>query len=317
MDRVAISPFVDKTPFFSIPDVPSSVSSFGRALRRSFKNCSSRLCPASSLAESHIDVVFESLPGRASTLGNIPFQEAGQALDDVAMLGAELLEQRDGSRPLGQPVLAGLPELGEAGDLVTLTEHPLLGLAKQLVSVNQDASDAQSSRVTFAFYLVNMGNVALGNVHATDSLASVFALPVTYSVVSVTSADFTVNGSFDGKTNLNLLAPGNTLAVGKTGVIQLVVEVHTGGNTGPYSNTATASATSPKGATVTDVSQNGSNPDPDGDGNPGDNSDPTVFSLPVAIAEIPTLGPAGLAVLAALLALAAWREVRRRRRGRT
>jgi uncharacterized repeat protein (TIGR01451 family) len=217
----------------------------------------------------------------------------------------------------------GLGPTGTANDgevedyLVTLTEHPLLGLAKQLVSVQQDASDAKSSRVTFAFYLVNMGNVALSNVNATDSLASVFALPVTYSVVSVISADFTVNGSFDGKTNLNLLAPGNTLAVGKTGVIQLVVEVHTGGNTGPYSNTASASATSPKGATVTDVSQNGSNPDPDGDGNPGDNSDPTVFSLPVSIAEIPTLGPAGLAVLAALLGLAAWREARRRRQGRT
>jgi uncharacterized repeat protein (TIGR01451 family) len=214
----------------------------------------------------------------------------------------------------------GLGPTGTANDgevedyLVTLSEHPLLGLAKQLVSVAQDPADARSSRVTFAFYLVNMGNVALSNVNAMDSLATAFTLPVTYSVISVTSTDFTVNGSFDGKTNLNLLAPGNTLAVGKTGVVQLVVLVHTGGNPGPYTNTATASASSPKGATVTDVSQNGTNPDPDGDGNPGDNSDPTVFSLPVAIAEIPTLDPAGLALLAALLGLAAWREVRRRRR---
>ena len=218
----------------------------------------------------------------------------------------------------------GLGPTGTANDgevedyLVTLGEHPVIGLAKQLVSVVQDPADARSSRVTFAFYLANLGNVALSNVNATDSLAAAFPSPASFSVISLTSADFTVNGSYDGQANPSLLAPGATLAVGTTGVVQLVVEVHTAGNPGPYSNTASASATSPMGATVTDVSQNGSNPDPDGDGNPGNNSAPTTFELPVAIAEIPTLDPAGLAALAALLGLAAWREVRRRRRaGRT
>ncbi|HVR08987.1 MAG TPA: IPTL-CTERM sorting domain-containing protein, partial [Thermoanaerobaculia bacterium] len=216
----------------------------------------------------------------------------------------------------------GLGPTGTANDgevedyLVTLSEHPVIGLAKQLASVAQDPADARSSRVTFAFYVANLGNVALANVNATDSLAATFPSPASYSVISVTSGDFTVNGAFNGNSDPNLLAPGNTLAVGKTGVVQLVVEVHTAGNPGPYSNTSTASATSPMGAPVSDVSQNGTNPDPDGDGSPGNNSDPTVFELPVAIAEIPTLGPAGLAALGALLGLAAWREVRRRRAGR-
>ncbi|HEV3459173.1 MAG TPA: IPTL-CTERM sorting domain-containing protein [Thermoanaerobaculia bacterium] len=39
-----------------------------------------------------------------------------------------------------------------------------------------------------------------------------------------------------------------------------------------------------------------------------------MFQLPVSIAEIPTLDPAGLALLTALLGLAGWRAARRRRR---
>jgi hypothetical protein len=133
-------------------------------------------------------------------------------------------------------------------------------------------------------------------------------------VVSVTSPDFTVDPAFDGNGHTSLLAAGNTLAVGQTGTILVVVEAHSGGKIGPYSNTSTASGVSPAGAPVTDVSQAGTDPDPDHDGNPGNNSDPTVFALtPV---QIPALNGLGLAALGALLgALALWR-LRRERQGR-
>ncbi|HEX4496427.1 MAG TPA: IPTL-CTERM sorting domain-containing protein, partial [Thermoanaerobaculia bacterium] len=73
-----------------------------------------------------------------------------------------------------------------------------------------------------------------------------------------------------------------------------------------------ASGQSPGGVTVTDLSQNGPDPDPDHNGNAGDNNDPTRFTLIFAIGAIPTLGTWGLIALAMLLgALAMWKLRRR------
>ncbi len=208
----------------------------------------------------------------------------------------------------------GLGPTGTANDgevedyVVNLTEHPLIGLAKQLVMVAPDPSTAGTSQVTFKFFVVNLGNVALTSVNVVDNLAAVFTAPASYSVMSVTSSDFTVNPGYDGNANTSLLAVGNNLAVGQTGTIMLVVLAHAGGKTGPYFNTATASGISPAMTTVTDVSETGTSPDPDGSGNPGNFSTPTEFDLPISIAQIPTLDGVGLAVLVALLGcLAVWR----------
>jgi hypothetical protein len=76
---------------------------------------------------------------------------------------------------------------------------------------------------------------------------------------------------------------------------------------GPYVCSSTARGDSPGGQTVTDVSQNGDDPDPDHDGQAGDNNDPTVFELAVSIAAVPTLGAWGLMMMAALLGLAGLR----------
>ena len=59
----------------------------------------------------------------------------------------------------------------------------------------------------------------------------------------------------------------------------MTVTVTPGANPGPYNNTATADGTSPAGSDVTDVSQDGTNVDPDGDGDPGNNSVPTPVTF--------------------------------------
>jgi hypothetical protein len=154
--------------------------------------------------------------------------------------------------------------------------------------------------------------VPLSNVNATAHFAAVFTPPASYTVTSVTSADFTVDPGFDGNGSIDLLAAGNSLAIGATGEITIVLHVASGGKVGPYTCSSTATATSPAGAPVTDVSQNGDDPDPDHDGDPTNNNQPTVFELPVAIAQIPTLSGVGLAALAALLGLLALARLRRR-----
>ena len=102
------------------------------------------------------------------------------------------------------------------------------------------------------------------------AFAMVFTPPASYTVTSVTSANFTVNPSFDGNGNPELLAAGNTLGINQTGVIQIVLHVNSGGKPGPYTCSGTAMGTSPAGVPVTDVSQDGDDPDPDGNGNPND-----------------------------------------------
>jgi uncharacterized repeat protein (TIGR01451 family) len=200
---------------------------------------------------------------------------------------------------------------GEVEDYPVLVQQPSIGLAKQLVSITTDPANALAFEVTFTLRLANMGNVPLTNVNAVDHLATTFPPPLSYTVTSLSSADFTVNGSYDGNANANLLAGGNSLALAQTGAIQLVVHVVSAGRPGPYTNVATASAASAAGVPVTDTSQDGADPDPDHDGNPGNNSDPTVIVLPVAIALIPTLDPWGLAALALLLGLLGWKAMRR------
>ncbi len=215
--------------------------------------------------------------------------------------------------------VAGFAPDGEVEDhLATIgVEKPLLGIAKQLVSVDRDPANATAFNVTFLIHLVNMGNVPLTDVNATAHFAAVFTAPASYTVTSVTSSAFTVAPGFDGNAATDLLAPGNTLAIGASGDITVVLHVASGGKIGPYTCSSTARGTSPAGVTVTDVSQDGSDADPDHDGDPTNNNKPTVFELQVPIGAIPTLSEVGLALLALLLAACGLRALPRRRASRT
>ena len=189
-------------------------------------------------------------------------------------------------------------------------EDPRIGVAKRLKTLERQ--DGTNYQVVFEIKVANLGNVPLSNVQVTENLAATFASAFSFTVVSLQSADLTVNGAFNGNGNNNLLAAGNTLAVGASGTITLTLKVDSGGHQGPYTNQVQATATSPANVPVTDISQNGTDPDPDHNGNPGDNGDPTVFILPLSVIEVPTLGTWGLLALAALLGMAAVWRMRRR-----
>lgn len=189
-------------------------------------------------------------------------------------------------------------------------EDPAIGVAKRLVS--QERVDATLFELRFEIRVENLGNVPLSSVQATADLATAFAAAASYSVVSVTSPDLTVNGGFTGGSNTDLLAAGNSLGVGGSGIVTLVVRVDTGGETGPYTCTSRASGISPAGVVVIDDSEDGGDPDPDGDGDPGNNGTPTVFVLISSVVEIPTLDQYGLVLLALMLFAGALIVLRRR-----
>lgn len=167
---------------------------------------------------------------------------------------------------------------------------PIIGLAKRVASSVNLGNGV--FRVTYELVVSNQGNVDLNNVQVTEDLTTTFAQAASFTIpansVSSPSGNLAPNPNYNGRTDTNLLAGTDTLVVGQSKTIQFIVDVTPGANLGPYNNQAVASGTDPNGTTVTDPSQNGTNPDPDGDGNPGNNNDPT----PLSFAENPVLGVA-------------------------
>ncbi|HSF41960.1 MAG TPA: IPTL-CTERM sorting domain-containing protein, partial [Thermoanaerobaculia bacterium] len=250
-----------------------------------------------------------------------------QAVTDAA-IAASTVTSRTFPVPVGAPQgtaatrcrissQTGLGVTGEAPDgeiedhpAPVGVEAPALGVAKRLVSAVRDANLAQVVHVTFEIRVENAGNVPLSNLQVTEDLAATFVGVPSFTVTSVQSSTFAVNPGFNGTGDTNLLAAGNSLAVGMSGTITVAVRVDSGGNRGPFYNQVTGSGTSPGTRTVTDDSQDGPDPDPDGNDDPSDNDDPTVVILPISPHEIPTLGEWGLLAMAALLGLFALRRLR-------
>jgi len=151
---------------------------------------------------------------------------------------------------------------------------PAIGLAKHVIGTPQQVSPGVWE-VTFGLVVQNYGNVPLSNLQITDNLSAAFPLPTTFTVQALTSSDLTINWpGYNGSSNRNLLSGTDTLGLGESGSLVLVIRV-TPAVAGPFENTAVASGTPPGGGTVTDESQNGIDPDPDNDGDPGNNEDPT------------------------------------------
>ncbi|GAP12425.1 LPXTG-site transpeptidase [Longilinea arvoryzae] len=160
----------------------------------------------------------------------------------------------------------------------TQTAAPAIGLAKDVISAPQKVSPGVWE-ITFGLTVQNYGNVPLSSLQITDNLSAAFPQPTTFTVQSLTSSDLMVNWpGYDGSSNVNLLSGSETLGVGETGSLRLVVRV-TPAMAGPFENSAIASGTGSGGGTVTDVSQDGADPDPDNDGDPGNNEDPTPLDF--------------------------------------
>ncbi|MDX1997763.1 MAG: IPTL-CTERM sorting domain-containing protein [Thermoanaerobaculia bacterium] len=212
---------------------------------------------------------------------------------------------------------SNLTPIGQAPDgevedhLVAIgAEEPGIGVSKRAVSVTETATDNVFD-VVYEVKIVNTGNVTLSAVQATADLATAFAAATSYSAVSVTSSDLTVNPGFNGGSNILLLSATDSLGVGEMGTVTLTVRITPGSNPGPYLCSSFASGSSPSGTPVDDDSQDGNDPDPDDDGDPTNNDDPTVVTFSINVLEIPTASEWGLLLLALALGLVAVSRLRR------
>jgi LPXTG-site transpeptidase (sortase) family protein len=173
---------------------------------------------------------------------------------------------------------------------VSISVSEMIGAAKRVEDISESSSG--NFDVIFKIVIKNYGQYALANIQATDDLTSAFPLPTVFSVQTLESNDFSVNPNFDGNSDQNLLAAGDTLEAGEEKLVTLVVRV-VPTTIGPYENSVFTSATHPVTGQVTDISQNGSDPDSDNDGDPKNNNEltpvdfgPQLFDPPFGIKRI-------------------------------
>ncbi|MEM7050861.1 MAG: GEVED domain-containing protein [Acidobacteriota bacterium] len=206
----------------------------------------------------------------------------------------------------------GLAMDGEIEDypIAIGVEDPVIGIAQEVKSLER--TEGVLHEITFEIKVDNFGNVPLTTVQVDSELADCLSEAVGYTVLEVSSDDLTVNGAFDGDGDPRILSGSDAIEVGESGSVLVSFELDPGNNSGPYACSSIGTASSPEGTEVMDVSQEGPESDPDVNGDPRDNDEPTTFGVTISVLEIPTVGEVGLFLLASLLLLAGCGLLRRR-----
>ena len=255
--------------------------------------------PASSTAT--LELVVDVTPGN----NDGPYNNTVVATAETSPGGPSVTDDSDDGTdpdPDGDGNPGGPDETDSSEDdptPVSFTENPEIGTAKQVTDIQNNADGSYT--ITYAVAVENLGDVSLSDVQLTEDLSTTFGAATSFSYVanslSVTggTATVTANGGFDGTANTDLLAGTDSMAVGTNATLEFQVTVVPADINDTYNNTVVADGTSPRGEDVTDNSDDGADPDPDGDGNPGgpdetDSSedDPT----PVTFSENPEIGTA-------------------------
>ena len=165
--------------------------------------------------------------------------------------------------------------------LVTLEETPILGVAKAATTATEAAGSPGEFETTIRVRVENMGDVVLNSLNVTDDLDTTFPSPATYTVTAAPSVSYydisddstiasgsqdsslTANAGFNGSADTSLAT--GSLATGEGAILTFTVRFDPNGITA-FSNQAAATAQSPAGVSVSDLSDNGTEPDVGGDG---------------------------------------------------
>ncbi len=143
--------------------------------------------------------------------------------------------------------------------------NPLIGISNQLVNVINNGDGTYDA--LFTIRVQNYGDSELSDIQVTQNLDDAFGAG-NYTVKEITSTSFAVETSYNGSSVLTMLtSEGNSLQPGASTDIVLKVTILSEGS---YWLTATATGIEETsgGTVVSDVSQNGSDPDPNQDGDP-------------------------------------------------
>lgn len=186
------------------------------------------------------------------------------------------------------------PEITKKGtpvpSVITVFPNPSIGLA--LKAGPLVAQGDGSYNVKLSYVLTNYGDVNLQNVMLNHNLLSSIGSPATFSIVSapVTTGTIVANPAFNGKTDLNLLIGTNSLlGVKATATVEVTVNIKPNVPNAIYKLQATATGFSVEvNGTVSDLSNDGVNPDTDGDKKP---SEKLVTTIAINVNVPPLVTP--------------------------
>ena len=198
----------------------------------------------------------------------------GVKTDDLSQNGVDTDPDTEGLEP------ADNPEPGDDSEptpIILPTADRVVGLAKSATVAVASDSEFQFETVV-VLRVENLGEAVVEGLQITDDLAGVFTPPSTFGVLSLGSDALSINASYDGAGDTQLLAGTDSLAAMSSGEVTLLVGFTPNGASSPFLNTSVVSADQ----APADVSHDGTDPDPEGDG-PADNSDPT----PIVFSDIP------------------------------
>lgn len=135
---------------------------------------------------------------------------------------------------------------------VSFSENPAIDITKALIA--GPTLSGSNYVLTYRITVANTGDVPLNEVQVAEDLRATFPAPASVVSASASSIGFTIRGTFNGTTDVNLLSSGQTLAYNTTKTIDVTVTVNPGGVGGPYVNEAYAYGQSPAGRFANDVS---------------------------------------------------------------
>ncbi len=181
---------------------------------------------------------------------------------------------------------------GEGEDqptVIDLSVKPLIGAA--ITATAPQIISPGNYEVTYTIFLENFGNESLTNVQIEDALNEVFGSSVNFSIKQITSAGLDVNTEYNGDDNILLLSANNTLPVNGTAEIALTVNLQSQQFSGPFINIPKATAIGmDSGEETSDLAAGGSNPDPNGNGDPTEPDENGGISIQLQV--LPVVGVA-------------------------
>ena len=191
-----------------------------------------------------------------------------------ALVSTEFLSDGDVSRSRldAAAVPGGAPGLWSFGGCAQLA-------VAHWVSESPKSDDGDTYRFELTTTITNDGDSPVSGLQATNDLDESLARMPGFTVESLTAEGLSVNRGFDGASNVELLRGTDTLAAGQTALLVLALSADPAKDLGPFRSVVTATGADPRDRPLIDLSTEGSKPDPDGDGRPGE-AEPTTIRLP-------------------------------------
>lgn len=148
-------------------------------------------------------------------------------------------------------------------------------------------------KIRFTVTALNNSSSDLSDVRLEDDLAKTFSSPITYTVInspfiSSHNSFLKANPFFDGKSDIRLTSSASsTLLSNVRDTVNFTIQVDPNGFAGILRNSVVGFATTKYNTVVSDSSNNGFLWDPDQDGNPTNNNEITLITLPLIDLFIP------------------------------